>query len=350
MNPLRLSVLLVVVLAVAAAGYWAGRVALEPPEDPLAETPEPLTYVVDVGTVGRSFTFTAVAEWELVPAGQNSAAGVVTSILVEPGDTVRPGQVIYTVDLRPVVVAQGEVPMFRSLGLRARGVDVAQLQTLLTERGHYTGEIDGVFGSTTRSAVRAWQEALGVEDTGVVEAGDLIFVPSLPARIALAENIAVGARVSGGEPALLLVPDDPVFRIPLAVEQAALVPLSGDVLVEYPQGVWEASIDRAVEVVERGQLNLVLVGRDGSSVCGELCAEWVDLRGRTDFRSEVIAVPETTGPVVPVAAITTDAANQPSVTLTDGTMIPVEIVQSAQGIAVVEGIEPGTEILLPVSE
>jgi hypothetical protein len=147
-----------------------------------------------------------------------------------------------------------------------------------------------------------------------------------------------------------LVPDDPLFRIPLAVEQASLVPLSGEVLVHYAGGTWEAQVDRAVEDVDRGQLHLYLVGRDGGSVCGEVCPEWVKLRGRTDFRSEVIAVPETTGPVVPVAAITTDAANQPSVTLTDGTMVPVEIVQSAQGIAVVEGIEPGTEILLPVSE
>ncbi|GIU91801.1 MAG: hypothetical protein KatS3mg011_0707 [Acidimicrobiia bacterium] len=347
MRLLRIAGLALLLVATGAAGYWAGRVALEPPANPLAEDSTPLTYVVEVGTVGRSFSFTAVAEWSLVPAGLNSAAGVVTSVEVAPGDVVGPGEVVYTVNLRPVVVAEGEVPMFRSLRLRDRGADVAQLQRLLAYLGLYSGDADGWYGTATRTAVRVWQRALGVEDTGVVEAGDLVFVPALPARIAVAEDLSVGARVGGGETAILLVPDDPVFRIPLAVEQAALVPLTGQVRVHYSGGVWDALIDRAVESPQTGQLDLFLVGADGGSVCGDDCARWVDLQGRTSFRADVIVVPDTTGPVVPVAAIGTDPANHPFVTRPDGTQVPVEIVESAQGIAVVDGIEPGTVILLP---
>lgn len=346
----RVLVLALVVAAAAGAGFWAGRVALQAPVDPLAMNPPPSTYVVETGMVGRSLSFAALAEWELVPLAQRSGSGVVTSVLLDAeGGVVEPGDVAFTVNLRPVVVAEGAVPMFRSMGLRAEGADVAQLQTLLIGLGFYEGETDGVFGVSTRTAVRAWQESLGVEDSGVVEAGDIAFVPSLPARVVLAESVTVGARLADGETVLLLVPDVPVFQIPLAPEQAALVPLTADVVVSFAEGTWEAQIVRAIEKPEFGQLDLILSGSDGGSVCGDDCAEWVELQGRNNFRAEVIVVPETTGPVVPVAAISTNPGNEPYVTLEDGTQVPVTIVASASGIAVVEGIDAGTVIQLPVA-
>lgn len=344
---IRLMGLLLVVVIVAAAAFWAGRTALAPPEDPLAEGDEPVTYVVEVGTVGRSLAFTAVAEWPLVPAGRQSGSGVVTSVEVAQGRLVDAGDVLYSVDLRPVVVAQGSVPMFRSLGLRDEGEDVAQVQQLLSVLGFYSGEVDGVFGGSTRSAVRDWQDSLGVDDTGVVEASDVVFVEFLPARIVLSESVTPGARLSDGEVVVSVVPDAPEFRIPLSTEQADLVPLSADVVVTYVEGMWDARIEKAVES-NPGQLDLVLVGPGGGSVCGDVCVDWVDLRGTTNFRAEVIVIPETTGPVVPVGALSTDAANNPSVTLADGSLIPVTVIESANGIAVVDGVEVGTEILVLV--
>ncbi|MFQ5523649.1 MAG: peptidoglycan-binding protein [Acidimicrobiia bacterium] len=343
------SVLVVLLLVVGAGvvGWWAGRVALEPPEDPLAEGSGPVSYVVEAGSVGRSFSFTAVASWELVPVGRNAAVGVVTSVELEPGAVVSPGDVLYTVDLRPVVTAEGTVPSFRRLSLKSKGVDVAQLQALLAGLGFYDGEVDGVFGRSTRAAVKAWQKVLGIDDSGIVEPGDVVFVPELPARLVLGDLLVVGARLSGGEETVLLVPDAPFFRIPLAVEQGSLVPLSTDVFVTYPAGVWEARVEKAVESPEFGQLDLVLSGADGGPVCGVVCADWVDLSDRTLFQAEIVVIPETSGPVVPVAAISTDPGNQPHLTLADGSLVPVTIVESANGLAVVEGVEPGTEILIP---
>lgn len=49
--------LLMVLLAVAAAGFWAGRIALAPPADPLAERAEPVTYQVVEQTLGQSLQF-----------------------------------------------------------------------------------------------------------------------------------------------------------------------------------------------------------------------------------------------------------------------------------------------------
>lgn len=334
-------------LGVASVAFWAGGVALDPPEDPLKNTDEPVTYVVEIGTVERSLSFTAVAEWVSEPAGRHSGAGVVTSVGVTAGEVVEAGDVLYSVDLHPVVVAQGQIPMFRPLALRDEGGDVTQLQALLSTLEFYDGKVDGVFGVSTRSAVLDWQDSLGVEDTGVLEAGDVVFVPPLPARVVLSDSVRPGARLTDGEIVVSVVPDAPVFRISLSPEQADLVPLSAEVLVTYPEGVWEARVERAVET-EPGRLDLVLAGADSGPVCGDRCVDWVDFEGETSFRVEVVVIPEAVGPVVPVGALTTDPANNPSVTLPDGSLLPVTIIESANGIAVVDGVGVGTEIVVLV--
>ena len=320
------------------------------PDDPLDAVAEPVTYEVVEGRVGRSLTFTAVAEWELAPLARFSGSGTVTSVDIADGDEVAAGQQVLSVDLRPVVVAEGAVPMFRDLSVRSEGEDVAQLQELLTTLGFYDGEVDGDFGSGMRAAVRDWQDSLGLDDDGVVRRSDVIFVPSLPARVALGEDVAVGAPLSGGEQVLWLIPDSPLFRIPLAIDQRALVPLAAPVNVTYPDGVWAAQTTQAVESPEQGQLDLILEGTGGGPVCAQTCSQWLSLTGRTDFRAEVVVIPETSGQVVPVAAITTSTDGTPQVTMADGTLRNVTVVESSDGLAVVDGVEVGAQLQLPFSE
>ncbi len=339
-------VAIAVIGGAVALGYWAGRVAYEPPADPFEDELPPLSYVVEEGTVGRSISFTAVAEWTPSPAGENGATGVVTSTDVDPGTTVEAGEAIYTVNLRPVVVAQGDVPMFRALSLRSEGADVAQLQMLLADLGYLDAEADGVFGATTRNAVKAWQESLSVTVTGVVERGDIVFLSSLPLRATLGENVVTGMTLVGGETAILSLPDTPLFQIPLTIDQGALVPLFADVAVEYPDGLWKARVTQAIEQPATGQLNLILGGPGETSICLSDCARWVGLQERTEFRAHVVVVPETIGPIVPAAAISVDAANRPAVMLADGSLLEIEPIQSANGLVVVKGLEPGTTILL----
>ncbi len=85
-------------------------------------------------------------------------------------------------------------------------------------------------------------------------------------------------------------------------------------------------------------------------MCGTECARWVDLEKGTDFRVDIVVIPEASGTVVPIGALHTDPANQPFVIGADGAHIPVTIVATSQGIAVVEGVETGTVIVLPVGE
>lgn len=49
-----------------------------------------------------------------------------------------------------------------------QGNYVSQIQTLLSQKGYYTGKIDGRYGSGTLAAVKAFQTANGLKDDGIV--------------------------------------------------------------------------------------------------------------------------------------------------------------------------------------
>jgi len=346
-----IGLLLLALVAVGAGGFWAGRVALAPPEDPLGDFAEPVTYTVVEQTLGQSLQFAAVAEWTTVPLGRAWASGVVTSVAVAAGDEVTAGDVLFSVNLRPVVIGLGEVPAFRDLAAGDTGADVAQLETLLAELGFFDGTPNATFDAATTAAVRAWQRALGVTDDGIVRQGDVLYAPSLPVRVLPTESLLVGAPLSGGEVVLARLAAEPSIVIPLTPDQRNLVPLSGAVRLTHPGGTWEAVIARAAENNDQGieRLDLVLAAPDGGPVCGAACAEAIPATGRTSFPAEIVVVPATTGPVVPTAAIVTDAGGGQSVELADGTTVPITVVVSTGGLAVVNGVEPDDVLRLPFS-
>ena len=301
-------------------------------------------------TIGRELRFQALAEWTTLNGPINRAVGTVTSVAIEPGVMVAAGDTLYFVDLRPVVVAVGATPMFRDLGQRSEGPDVAQLQGLLVDLGFMEGEAEGVFGASTRRAVEEWQESLGLEGTGVIRVGDVLFVEGLPRPVVPGEGIVVGRPLAGGEEALRLLPEGPRFWIPLSPDQRALVPSDAPVVVEYSGGEWEAV---TVDVVDAGQafgLEYVLSAPDGGPVCGDECSSSVPITGVSEVEVRVVVIPETTGPGIPVAAIRTGTAGDPFVGLESGEEVPVTVLESTGGTAIVEGIEPGAVVLVPTSE
>ena len=198
-------------LLFGVAGGWALRTLFEPPEDVLAS---PGFTLVESrrGTVAQSLRLNASVQWipELTLVGQVS--GMVTTVDLVDGEQRGPGTVLFTVGLRPVVVAVGDVPAFRDLSVGAEGLDVLQLQQMLADLGHDPGEVDGRFDATVRNAVREWQGALGVTADGVVRVGDIVFVPRLPASLALPPELQVGVMLSAGGPVLHVLPHRPISR------------------------------------------------------------------------------------------------------------------------------------------
>ncbi|GAB3615908.1 hypothetical protein GCM10027416_04650 [Okibacterium endophyticum] len=336
----------VLLVALGAGSAWGALTVLSPAEDPLE--PTDFTFVeVAEGDVGASLTLNTVAKWTPEPVGVNRSAGVVTSIDVSAGDEVGQGAVLYSVDLRPVAISQGDVPAFRAIALGAEGPDVQQLQVMLGALGHYGGIADGKAGAGTVAAIKTWQKAAGVEATGEVGAGDIIFVPSLPTRVALdTEIVHRGASLAGGEEVVRGLPREPEFWIPVTDTQAGMLTTGVRVEITSPEGEsWEGYAgDQQRD--ENGAVTVALTGADGGSICGDGCDQ-VPVTGQATLSSQVITVETVHGLTVPSAAIITQADGQIAVIDADGSVLPVAVEASAKGMSVITGVDAGTRVRVP---
>ncbi|MDR0283611.1 MAG: hypothetical protein LBI33_01775, partial [Propionibacteriaceae bacterium] len=137
--PLVWGVSLVVVAGVA---WVAARAAFVPPQVVEEELP-PATAVVAEASIGASSPVTVSVTWETHPLAAGSLAGMVTVVSLPESGVINAGDVVLSVDLRPVVVVPGAVPAFRDLGVGTSGDDVRQLQAFLNTQGCLKAAPDG---------------------------------------------------------------------------------------------------------------------------------------------------------------------------------------------------------------
>lgn len=340
----------VFLLAFGLTVGWAATSVLSPTEDVLAETT--FTFVkVTPGEVGSSIDLNTVAAWTPEPAGTNQASGIVTEITISPGDEVGQGSVLYTVNLRPVVAAQGTIPAFRPIGQGTVGPDVAQAQNMLALLGFYDGVSDGNAGSRTIAAIRAWQKSLSLEQTGTIQLGDVIFIQTLPTRVSLdTEIITRGASLAGGEEVVRGLPPTPGFEVPVTEAQAAMMPLGTLVEITGPEDVlWIAHVSGQQADPETATIAVHLDGIDGASICGDRCG-LIPVTGESRLASKIVTVEAVEGLVVPSAALVADADGDTAVINEDGERVPVSVIASARGMSVVEGAPEGMRVRIPAAE
>ncbi|MGH1488857.1 MAG: peptidoglycan-binding protein [Acidimicrobiales bacterium] len=115
------------------------------------------------------------------------AQGIVTK-RHDKGTVVQPGETLIWLDNKPVTLAAGDTPLYRSLQLQGTkkskhmtGDDVRQLQEFLLgqeidDKGRL--EADGIFGVSTKRAVKAWQKTQGLEETGTIDRSQLVYHPT----------------------------------------------------------------------------------------------------------------------------------------------------------------------------
>lgn len=334
-------------LSIGAVSGWAAVAVFAPPRDVL-EVTSFTTVRVEPGTIQSSFSSNTVAEWTPTPVASNLAAGVVTSVEVGAGDEIDSGSALYTVNLRPVITAEGAIPAFRSLAYGASGADVRQLQSMLVELGYNAGPLTGYFGGATSRAVRAWQGSLGVPRDGVIQLGDLVFLPVLPARVSLdTDTIAVGALISGGEKVISMLPSSPSFRVPVTKAQAAQMPTGTRVDIVGPaQESWTGFVLDQQPENEGDTINAMLSGIDGAAICGDNC-DVIGVTGQTILRSSVVTLEPVSGLAVPSAALISDPDGVINVIGEDGVRHPVTVLASAKGVSIIEGVPAGLKVRVP---
>jgi len=327
---------LVVTLGV---GWWAGRATLAEPTTQESVAPQQVDATVTEATVGRSVTYSATVTQEFTTIASNAVPGTVTHVGVPE---VNVGDELYAVDGTPVRAVEGSTPFWRDLASGAVGPDVAQLEQALVAQGFLKGTADEKFTYATSRAVRAWQNASGREQTGVVLHGEVVAVPTLPTTVKLAEAVHIGQVLAGGEPAVLARQAAPSFALQLMAEQASQVPPDAAVAVKFQDTVWSAIIT-GTDVGENGVTALILAAPDGGPVCGQECG-LLPADETVSLMADVQLVPSVTGPGVPAAAVRTAASGSTYVVRQDGTQVPVTVKASGDGIAVIDGLDIGDTV------
>jgi hypothetical protein len=130
--------------------------------------------------------------------GGTASSGTLTA-LAGSGSVVTRGGVLFRIDTKPIVLMYGSMPAYRDLKVGVTdGEDVLQLEENLALLGFDPGLVDDTFTTITAAAVSDWQDALDLEETGVVELGRVVFLSG--ARRIGQHKAAVGAVPgTGGE-------------------------------------------------------------------------------------------------------------------------------------------------------
>lgn len=207
-----------VVAAVGVAGIAtaASTVVLDGGDDAESNEPETVTLAAVSAEVRDLIEFDELdgrmiyADVEPISSGTD---GVITSLL-DSGDAIERGTVLYTINAAPATVFYGTIPFYRSLDEESVGDDVLVLEKNLAALGYHSFEdedgnmvdtdfvVDRVYDESTTDAVVRWQEDAGIEESGIVAASDVIVLDG-PAVVS---NVTtdVGRRVNVGTPIMEL--------------------------------------------------------------------------------------------------------------------------------------------------
>jgi peptidoglycan hydrolase-like protein with peptidoglycan-binding domain len=160
---------------VVAAGTGVGISAAGERTDDATPTYRGATGKVVRGDLEGSTTASGTLRFADGRTVQSARGGVVTEVPT-PGAVKKFGDRLYAVDNVPVFLLRGDVPAWRNLesGM-TDGPDVRQLEQSLLALGFFHGEPDQRFSSTTSDAIKRWQKAGGLERTGHVPLGSVVF-------------------------------------------------------------------------------------------------------------------------------------------------------------------------------
>jgi peptidoglycan hydrolase-like protein with peptidoglycan-binding domain len=216
------------------------------------------------------------------------------------------GEPLFRVDNQPVVLLLGDLPLYRTLSTGVDGPDVQQLEENLSALGYTGFTVDGSFTGYTADAVRRWQRALGVSETGTVAPGALVYAGG-EVRIdahTLRVGDAAGGAASGAASGEILTYTGTVPKVTAAlpVSRQRYAAQGTEVSVALPDGgTATGTVERTDEAAEAGDAELALPGGEpmltvtiafpDRDELGEQTAGTVQVRFIAQQREDVLTVP-----------------------------------------------------------
>jgi peptidoglycan hydrolase-like protein with peptidoglycan-binding domain len=230
------------VLAVAllgAAGWWtAGHPGLDtstPAATPVAPT---ATATVTRGDLNGQTKVSGTLGYAGSATVQSPLAGRITW-LPPAGAVIRRGGTLLAVDNQPVQLFYGPKPAWRDLSTGVdNGPDIRQLEQNLAALGYdpdHQMTVDDHYSWATAAAVKRWQKARGLDQTGVFTTGmPAVFLPWAVRVNTLSGS--VGGRAAPGEPISTVTSSLHLVTVDLDVSQQSYVKARDRVEVVLPDG------------------------------------------------------------------------------------------------------------------
>ncbi|GLY66049.1 peptidoglycan-binding protein [Amycolatopsis taiwanensis] len=163
-----------------------------------------------------------------------AALGGTVTRLPGPGSIVARGSALYKVDNKPVILLYGSMPAYRTLTVGAEGDDVKQFEENLAALGYTGFKVDKLFTDATATAVKAWQEDLGLDKTGQVEPGRIFYADG---QIRVDDlKAAAGDMLQPGQELLTDSSTSQVVIVKLGMDDQRLAKKDATVTVDLPNG------------------------------------------------------------------------------------------------------------------
>jgi Putative peptidoglycan binding domain len=228
----------VVLLAAAGASAWAAGAFRHSQQaaSGVADNAYPTQlFTVIQGSLSSQQQVSATLGYSGNYSVVNQATGIYSQ-LPSAGQIVRRGQVLYQVSGNPVVLLYGSVPAYRSLSEGMTGADVRQLNANLVALGYATSsELDpssDYFSGETAYALELYQDHLGITETGTLDLGQAMFLPSA-ARVTTVSAM-LGAQAGPGSPVLQATLTQRQVSIALDASEQSYVRVGDKVSITLP--------------------------------------------------------------------------------------------------------------------
>ena len=255
-RPLRRLALLSVApltVVIALSGVTSGGGGSTPSDD-AAATKGAATATIERKTLVDREKVDGTLGYGKVTTVFNRGQGTVTKLAAE-GSVVERNGVLFELDGKAVRLFYGDLPAFRRLAEGVPdGVDIQQLEANLKELGFAKGLIskpDNKWDKGTTAAVKRWQKAANTDQDGVVEDGEIVFLPKA-VRVS-AHKVQLG---SGAQPASAVLEVTGTGRevsIDLDARKQRLAQQGAKVEVELPDGTAATGTISAVGTVAKSK-------------------------------------------------------------------------------------------------
>ncbi len=257
-----------------------------------------------------------------------NTTGIVTAVPAA-GDTIEFGEALFYVDNEPVLLFEGDIPQYRRFDINMDdGPDIEQLEANLVAFGFaddFDLTVDDDFSSITRDVIEELQLEFGVEDTGQLELGRVVF-SATPVRVG-AVHVELGQSITPQVNVVSVTESDQRITVDLDADDRSLVADGDDVDIELPDGTVVAGEITDIAQVATRSVN-PQSGEAGDATI-EVTVMFAD------------GTPDNAFDAAPVDVIVIDEVTEGVLTLP----VPALVAMSGGGHAVELIVEGGTQLI-----